>query len=175
LPPSRLMEAARPAVPGKAVSAVGYEGPGRSATVEFYRNGPTRREYWIIAYLDPVTGRVLATVDRLNDFDFYQFVLDGHTRFWLPRDLGHALVGYGTLAFSLMLVSGIVLWWPRNRAALGQRLRVKWDTGWKRRRYDLHAVLGFYGSWVLLFVVSTGLAWSFAWVSDSAYWVASGG
>src|SRR5690606_2471176 len=113
LPPSRLMEAARPAVPGKAVSAVGYEGPGRSATVEFYRNGPTRREYWIIAYLDPVTGRVLATVDRLNDFDFFQFVLDGHTRFWLPRDLGHALTGYCTLVFAVILVSGIILWWPR--------------------------------------------------------------
>jgi uncharacterized iron-regulated membrane protein len=175
LPPSALMEVARRAVPGKTVSAVGYEGAGRSATVEFYRNGEQRREYWIIAYVDPVSGRVLETVDRLNDFDFFQFVLDGHTRFWMPRDLGHEFVSYCTLAFTLMLISGIVLWWPRNRAALGQRLAVKWKSGWKRKRYDLHAVLGFYGSWILLFIVLTGLTWSFSWFSNSVYWVASGG
>ena len=175
LTPSELMAAARPTVPGKIVSAVGYEGTGRSATVEFYKKGAQGREYWVIAYVDPVTGRVLATVDRLNDWDFFQFVLNGHTRFWMPSDIGTQVVGYCTLAFTFMLISGIVLWWPRHRFAAAQRLKVKWTTGWKRRRYDLHTVLGFYGSWVLLFIVLTGLAWSFMWFSNSVYWVASGG
>lgn len=175
LPPSALIAAARPFVPGKAATAAGYEGEGRSATVEFYKNGEKAREYWIIAYLDPRDGRVLKVVDRLHDADFFQFALDGHTRYWMPRDLGHALVSYTTLIFTGMLISGIVLWWPRNRKALGQRLQVKWNTGWKRRRYDLHTVLGFYGAWVLIFIALTGLAWTFSWFADSVQWAASGG
>lgn len=175
LPPSALIAAAQASVPGKAASAVGYEGPGRSATVEFYLNGEHDRVYWLIAYLNPSDGRVLKVVDRLQGTDFFQFVLDGHTRFWMPRDIGHALVGYATLIFTLMLISGIILWWPRNLAILKHRLSVKWKTGWKRRVYDLHAVPGFYASLIAIFIALTGLAWSFAWFSNGVQWIASGG
>jgi uncharacterized iron-regulated membrane protein len=35
--------------------------------------------------------------------------------------------------------------------------------------------LGFYASWVAVFVVITGLAWGFGWVNRGLYWLASGG
>jgi uncharacterized iron-regulated membrane protein len=58
---------------------------------------------------------------------------------------------------------------------LKQRLAVKWNTGWKRRRYDLHAVLGFYGSLIALCIALTGLAWSFEGFANAVYRVVSGG
>jgi uncharacterized iron-regulated membrane protein len=175
LPPSALIEAARASVPGLTPSAVHHYAPGRAATVEFYRYADGKDEYWTEVYLDPANGRVLRVVDHLKEFDFFAFVLDGHTHLWLPREVGRFLVGSATLAFVLLMLSGIVLWWPRNAAARAQRLKVKWNTGWKRRRYDLHVVLGFYGSFIAIFIAVTGLTWSFEWFSNAVYRVASGG
>jgi uncharacterized iron-regulated membrane protein len=175
LPPSDLMRAAEKAAPGMTPSAVNHYSPGRSATVEFYREKGGREEYWTEVFLDPATARVIHVADRKNEFNLFKFALEGHTHLWLPEKVGHEIVAYGTLAFTLLLVSGIVLWWPRNRPALKQRLAVKWKTGWKRRRHDLHAVLGFYGSLVALCIALTGLAWSFTWFSDMVYRIASGG
>lgn len=175
LPPSALMRAAQRAVPGKRPSAVYYYAPGRAATVEFYRHEDGRDEYWVEVFLDPASGRVLRAADRRNEFNFLKFAMDGHTRFWLPEAIGHVVISYATLTFVILLLTGIVLWWPRHRSALRQRLAVKWRTGWKRRRYDLHAVLGFYGSIVALCIALTGLTWSFEWFSDAVYRVVSGG
>jgi uncharacterized iron-regulated membrane protein len=69
----------------------------------------------------------------------------------------------------------MILWWPKNKAARTQRFSVKWDAKWRRLNYDLHNVLGFYMSWVAIFIAITGLVWGFQWFAHSAYWITSGG
>jgi uncharacterized iron-regulated membrane protein len=72
------------------------------------------------------------------------------------------------------LISGLINWWPRRRAALGQRLRIAWRATGRRRNYDLHSVLGFYVFPVGLIVALTGLVWGFDWFNHSVRWCASG-
>ncbi len=74
-----------------------------------------------------------------------------------------------------MLVSGIVLWWPRNKARRKSSFRIKLDASPKRLNYDLHNVLGFYACWIVVFAAFTGLVWSFTWMAQAEFWVFSGG
>lgn len=82
---------------------------------------------------------------------------------------GKTVVGITTLAMAGIIVSGLVLWIPRNRRMLGNRFRVSCDKGWRRFCYDSHVVLGFYAALFLLVMALTGLTWSFGWYRTAAY------
>ena len=56
-----------------------------------------------------------------------------------------------------------VLWWPRNRRVLQNRLSVNTRKGMRRFWYDTHVSLGFYATLLLLVMCITGLVWSFTW------------
>jgi uncharacterized iron-regulated membrane protein len=60
-----------------------------------------------------------------------------------------------------MVITGLVLWWPANKSARKHRLRIKWSASPKKLNYDLHNVLGFYATWVVIFCILTGLFWGF--------------
>ena len=61
----------------------------------------------------------------------------------------------------------MVLWWPVNKKGRKQRLTIKWGVSPQKLNYDLHNVLGFYASWILIFSVITGLFWGFEVVRNS--------
>ncbi|WP_236676231.1 PepSY-associated TM helix domain-containing protein [Chryseolinea lacunae] len=169
LPPSQLRAIAEKALPGKKIHAVLYSTPGRAVQVIFYNFEP---EYYYFVYLDPYTGNVLKVTDE--NAGFFHFVLQGHYYLWLPPTLGQPVVATATLVFVVMLITGIVLWWPRNRAAARQRFTIKWNARWRRKNYDLHNVMGFYVSWIAIILAVTGLVWGFQWVASSVYAVAGG-
>ena len=90
-------------------------------------------------------------------------------RWMLGGDTGKLIVGSATLIFLFILITGLILWWPKSRAILKQRLKLKMDGGWKRLNHDLHIVFGFY-SFIFLFIFAfTGLAWSFEWFNKGIY------
>lgn len=74
-----------------------------------------------------------------------------------------------------MIISGLFLWIPKSKNGYKQRFRIKWNASPKRLNYDLHNVLGFYMTWVAIFLAITGLVWSYSWVDSGIYWLASGG
>ncbi len=168
--PSKIYEIATKALPGKAAHSVTYGARNKAATVTYYHDDP---EYYYLAYINPYTGAVLKVKNM--DRDFFRILVDGHFYLWLPPDIGRPIVASATLIFVVMMITGIVLWWPKNKAARKQRFSIKWNAKWRRVNYDLHNVLGFYMSWVAIFIAITGLVWGFQWVSKSIYWVASGG
>jgi uncharacterized iron-regulated membrane protein len=167
LPPSVLKGIAEKELPDKHLHAVEYGLPGKAAQVYFYHFEPS---YYYSVYLNPYTGKVLKVKDM--DADFFRIVLMGHYYLWLPPAIGQPLVASATLIFAIMLVSGIVLWWPKNKAAAKQRFWLRWKDGlkWKRKNYDLHNVLGFYSSWFAIVVTLTGLVWGFQWVARGVHW-----
>lgn len=169
LPPSELKQLADKALPGKHAHSISYQ-DGMSAGVIYYNADP---EYYYAVYLNPYTGEVLKVKDM--DADFFRIVVMGHYYLWLPPEIGQPILASATLIFVLMLISGIVLWWPKNKAARKQRFSVKWNARWRRVNYDMHNVLGFYASWVAIFIAITGLTMGFQWVAKSIYWTASGG
>nr|WP_317042014.1 PepSY domain-containing protein [Algoriphagus alkaliphilus] len=42
-------------------------------------------------------------------------VLDGHFYLWLPAEIGQPVVASFTLVFLVMVISGWILWWPKNK------------------------------------------------------------
>lgn len=170
LPPSQLKEIAQKQLPGKTIHSVRYEGKEKAVVALFYGENP---EYYYLIYLNPYTGSVLHVKDM--NADFFRFILEGHFYLWLPHKIGQPVVAIATLIFVVMIITGIILWWPRNKGAARQRFRIKWNAKWRRKNYDLHNVLGFYASWILIFIAVTGLVWGFQWFSKSLYWITSGG
>lgn len=170
LPPSKLQQIAVAVLPDKIPHSVSYMDKGKSAQVAFYNEAP---EYYYIVYINQYTGEVLKV--KNEDADFFRVVLMGHYYLWLPPGIGQPILATATLIFLIMLISGIVLWWPRNKAARKQRFSVKWNATFKRKNYDLHNVLGFYMSWIAIFIAVTGLVWGFQWFAKSLYWTTSGG
>ncbi len=169
LPPSVLRHIATDTLPGKHIHAVLYQN-GRTAKAIFY-SGP--EDYYYIVYINPYTGKVLKVQDENKGF--FPFVLDGHYYLWLPHGIGHIVVAGATLVFMVMLVTGIVLWWPRNKAGRKQRFSIKWNARWRRKNYDLHNVLGFYISWLAIIFAVTGSVWGFQWFGKAYYAVITGG
>jgi uncharacterized iron-regulated membrane protein len=170
LPPSSLEAIAKHLLPGKKLHAIMYNGKRLAAQAIFYQYEP--ENYYYLIYLDPYDGRVLK-VKNMN-CDFFRVVLDGHFYLWLPPAIGQPIVASATLAFLIMMITGLVLWWPRNKAATKQRFTVKWSARWRRKNYDLHNVLGFYMTWVAIFLAITGLVWGFQWFAKGLYTVTGG-
>ncbi|MCF3110638.1 PepSY domain-containing protein [Niabella sp. CC-SYL272] len=171
LPVSQLQVIAAKELPGKQPSRIIYYAKDQAVTVHFIRRG--KASYYWAVFLNPYTGEVLKTRDM--DTEFFRFILRGHMYLWLPPSIGKPVVATCTVIFTLIVVSGLILWWPRNRNARKSSYTVKFRASPKRLNYDLHRILGFYASWVLVFILATGLAWSFETVMKAEYWLFSGG
>ncbi|WP_420148831.1 PepSY-associated TM helix domain-containing protein [Spirosoma sp.] len=172
LPPSRLKAIAENKIKGKPAKAVIYNGIGRSAIVPFYGAAP---DYYYQVYLNPYSGEVLKIQDE--ETDFFHFILHGHYYLWLPESIGQPVVAYGTLIFTLLLITGLVLWWPKNlnKTNRNKSFSIKWKAQWRRVNYDLHNVPGFYALVLSLILALTGLVFGIQWFADSVYWATTGG
>jgi uncharacterized iron-regulated membrane protein len=168
-PPSVLKGIAEKQLPGKRIHAVLYPGKGQAAQVIFYNIDP---EYYYLVYLNPYTGELLKVKDM--DADFFDFILEGHFYLWLPPEIGQPVVASFTLVFVVMLISGLVLWWPKNKQARAQRFSIKWNARWRRKNYDLHNVMGFYALVIALVLALTGLVWGFEWYANALHSIAGG-
>lgn len=112
-----------------------------------------------------------------QEFNFWNFIRQGHRTLWLPREIGSPIVNYGTLAFVLVLITGIIIWFPKSKKAAKNRLWFNWNgrTPIKRKLFDLHSVLGFYICFILLAIAFTGMVWGINWWSEGLYKVTAGG
>lgn len=118
------------------------------------------------AFVNPYTGKVIELYSYQKTFYYQIFSLH---RWLLAGDTGKMITGASTLIFLFILVTGIILWWPKTRKILQQRLKVKWDGGWKRLNHNMHVVLGFYVSIFLFVSVFTGLTWSYEWFNKGLF------
>ncbi|MFG4003131.1 peptidase [Flavobacterium aquidurense] len=121
--------------------------------------------------IDPYTGKVLATTPQ--EKRFFVFVLKIHRQLLLG-DTGQIIMGTSCLIFVIMLISGIILWWPKKIKNLKQRLTVKWGASFKRVNWDFHSTFGFYSFLILLVISLTGLSFAFTWFQDGVYFLADG-
>ncbi|MEP5936361.1 MAG: PepSY-associated TM helix domain-containing protein, partial [Winogradskyella arenosi] len=94
-----------------------------------------------------------------------------HMRLWLPKAIGEQLVAASILIFILIIISGFVLWWPKKRKNLKQRITFDWkkSTRWKRKNFDLHTVVGFYICAFALIIAFTGSVISYNWLKYVVY------
>lgn len=126
------------------------------------------------AFIDPYTGEIkgvdggqgfFMSMERLHRWLLDKYKRDGSFA-W-----GKTIVGYSTLVLIIILISGIVIWYPRNKKMLKARLKINARKGWFRFFYDLHVSGGFYATLLLLVLSLTGLTWSFGWYRNAFYTV----
>lgn len=178
LPPSRLVAIARSHAFGSLPDTGEYRiksiqyGDAGTAAIAAYQS---KQEGYTMIYLNPYDGRVLK--QKVLNQDFFRIILEGHFYLWLPHQIGKPVVATSVLLFVLLLISGLIMWWPKNwkKANADKSFKVKWKASFKRVNYDLHNVLGFYVLLLGLVLALTGLVWGFEWFSKSLYWVSSGG
>ena len=169
LPMDKLLEKVATTLPD-SVSVTGVSissDPGRAYQVSLSK--PRRASL----YVDQYTGEVKGKSERSGFFMFmfrmHRWLLDSMNPgnegiFW-----GKMIVGVSTLLLVFVLISGIVIWWPRTRKALKNSLKITATKGWRRFWYDLHVAGGMYALIFLLAMALTGLTWSFPWYRTAFY------
>ena len=123
-------------------------------------------------YIDPYTGEVLGQSQRTP---FFRTVFMLHR--WLlgsrPADggifWGKSIVGVSTLLMVVILITGLVIWWPRSRKGLKQGVTIALRKGKARFWHDLHTAGGVYALVLVLVMGLTGLTWSFDWYRNGFY------
>lgn len=153
------------------ITAVMYGNPEKAVMAYFM----DKEDGFSIIYMNPYNGTVLKK--KALKHDFFRFVLEGHFQLWMPRNIGQPIVAVGVLIFVVLLITGLIMWWPKkwSKANRNKSFRIKTDAGPKRINYDLHNVLGFYAMVIALVIGLTGLVWGFQWFSKSYYYTLTGG
>lgn len=156
------------AYPGKKIrDFTVYAKPQRSV---LFVAGKDKEERLVIG-IDPYTGKLLGHHDYNKRF--FTIVLHLH-RYLLMGKTGKAITGVCCLIFITLLISGLIIGWPKTKQAIRQRFKVKWKASFKRVNWDFHAVFGFYSFLILLIIAATGLVWSYPWVNKMIYVLADG-
>ena len=178
LTPSQLSSVAKKAFPDKTISYAQYL-QGRTITVNLKNpNEQGRRGGGVTLKLNPYTGEVIKKeVRKKGETDFFRVILNGHRFLWLPFAIGRPIVNYGTLVFVILLITGLIWWYPKkwNKSTVDKSFKIKWGASFKRVNLDIHNVLGFYSLILLLFIALTGMVYGISWYSEGLYWVTTGG
>ncbi|WP_143307021.1 PepSY-associated TM helix domain-containing protein [Chitinophaga vietnamensis] len=182
LPLTELLAKAQAALgPDRPIRGVtAWRAPDKAWEFSTYKSNDTALtyfggiEYYQAAMLNPYTGEVTGVLDYKHNF--FSIVKGMHWSLLLNTPYGQPIVGWGTFIFVILLLTGLVLWWPKkwNKANREKSFRIKWKAGFKRVNYDLHNVLGFYTLLVALVIALTGMVWAFSWFQATVYVVASG-
>lgn len=124
-------------------------------------------------FVNPYNGSISGHINYLHDF----FTIDKgiHTSLLLNPAYGEPVIGTATLLFVVLLITGFIMWYPKNRKKknIDAAFKINWKAKWKRINYDLHNVLGFYVFMIALIIAFTGLTITFTWFRNVVYVVAS--
>lgn len=123
-----------------------------------------------VLYANPYTGEVTGEGQKAVR-GFFQFMTSWHR--WLAlggtaRPIGETITGTVSIAYFALLVSGLILWlpkqWSRARVKQGAFLDVKLRG--KSRDWNWHNVVGLWCAPLLLLVTLTGIIMSHNWAND---------
>ncbi|WP_405611163.1 PepSY-associated TM helix domain-containing protein [Polaribacter sp. Asnod1-A03] len=159
-------EIAQEVFPENTVHGTLYKKQNDAVEVIFYDAEP---EFYQSVFLNPYSGEIIQVDNHTTGF--FAFILKGHMRMWLPKEIGEQVVGASILIFILIIISGFILWIPKKRKNLKQRLKFDWKktTKWKRKNFDLHTVTGFYICSLALLIAFTGSVMSYDWLKYVVY------
>ncbi|MES2275403.1 MAG: PepSY-associated TM helix domain-containing protein [Bacteroidota bacterium] len=161
--PTQLKAIALKRYPNGNPAFTAYYGPDRPAVVMTIV--PKLGTRYI--YINPYTGAFLHDEDiAKNFFIIVEYI---HLYLLLPDDIGGMVVGISVIIFVILLITGIVLWWPKRKSDRKRSLTIKWGGRWRRVNYDLHNVLGFYAASIALILALSGLSIAFDWMRKGIY------
>lgn len=156
---------------GKVSAVTLASDPSTAVHVRFARDEQGTRPSSL--YVDPYDARMLGTP---RGEEFFATVRRLHRWLLIPGDAkgwGRQITGIAALGLIVMLVSGLVLRWPRRAGSVKMWLKPNLGLSGRGLHRSLHAVIG---TWVLpiyLVMTLTGLWYSFDWYKDDVVWLLS--
>ena len=160
--PSKILEVLSQRYPDAKADMVVYQNEERPASVTIDIDAIPHT-----IYFDPYTAEI-THVQNLDD-DFFIIVEHLHRFLLLPQEIGKHITGVATIIFVFMLITGLILWWPKNWRIAGQHFTIKWNARWRRKNYDWHRTTGFYMIFPAIVIAATGLSFSYEWMHDALY------
>lgn len=167
LSPSEVINIVQDRHDGMEISSVSIPKAADATYQISFSNGGKK-----VLFVNPYTGE---SIGWSKSYPFFQTMRKLHRWFLdIPKSkgsmsVGKLIVGVSTIAMTVILISGLVIWIPRTRKALKNRLTVTCGKGVRRLMYDSHVALGFYATIFLLLMALTGPTWSFGWYREAAY------
>ncbi len=127
-----------------------------------------------LVYVNQYTGEILGIYNE--KYDLFPILKAIHWSLLLKSDWGKYVVGIPVILFIIMLITGIILWWPKNKKSRKGRFSFDWKNAktWKRKNYDLHNILGFYASFIALILSLSGIYFAYPWVKNVFNFTLSG-
>lgn len=169
LPLSQLIDSAQKALPSdEHISRTDlYLLPNRTwvfRAVKTDEHAIGNNRYFIYhkrVFVNPYSGKVQAVENSKTEF--FQVILQLHMNLLLGKKIGHWVIGISIIIFIAILLTGIVLWWPKKWGIkkLKRKLWFDFKVKWKRLNYDLHQILGLYSLIFALLLACTGIAFTF--------------
>ena len=108
----------------------------------------------LTVYVDPNTARIAGALDQ--DASWIGFVDRFHLELFLAHK-GRQWNGVGAAILLLLVLTGLVLWWPGLRNWT-RAFKISLRSNWKRINWDLHSATGI---WTLFF--------TFTWATTGVY------
>ncbi len=164
--PTEAKDIAKDIFPNNTIHGVVFGKPNDGIEVIFYDAKP---EFYQSIFINPYSKEVIQIDNHLTGF--FAFILKGHMRLWFPKTIGENIVGASIMLFLMIIISGIILWWPKKRKNLKQRITFDWKstTRWKRKNFDLHTIIGFYICFLAFIIAFTGTMMSYNWLKYVVY------
>lgn len=156
-----LVARARAAQPTAELVGVHFHGEASMPDLAYFSN----KSY---VHLDPYTGAVLGTRARYDEGFGWIEGLHKYLKIE-PTGTGETITGYAALTFALIIVSGIVLWWPGTRRALRAGLTLNPKLQGRPWNLGLHKTLGAYSAAVLLVSSLTGVPMALDWAKSALF------
>ncbi|WP_160113997.1 PepSY domain-containing protein [Aquimarina sp. AU119] len=144
-----------------------FKEPSRSTMLLTIEN-----KAYYYSFINPYTGEILNEVFLARDF--FTIILYIHMNLLLG-EIGTQIIGWSVIVFIISLISGLILWFPKNNRVFKNKkgrksqFGIKINAPKKKLTYDLHKVLGFYAASILIVLAITGIAWTFTWVDNALY------
>ncbi|MFO1417436.1 MAG: PepSY-associated TM helix domain-containing protein [Methylotetracoccus sp.] len=163
-PLDELLAAAQTAMPDDAtpIYVTFPPQPNRALAVEYGRaaDGLPDEEDRFQVFVDPYTARVtgqrpLELADSTFGGPLTQILIELHYNLLLGP-IGTTLVGIVAIFLLVSVVTGIIVWWPRN-GKWGKALTIKRRASGERLNFDIHKTFGIYSAVILLVILFTGV------------------
>ncbi|MBD8496917.1 PepSY domain-containing protein [Paenibacillus arenosi] len=154
LAPSALIHFVQQMHPDGQINSIMFY-DDRTRTVEI---GMTENDIASSVFINPYSGEVLGSL--VSGERFTDIFVKMHSELIIGGTVANYLVELAACWTVILLLTGLYMWWPRNRASIWgtvlPRFRQKGKVFWR----DMHAVPAFWLSLFILILVLTGLPWS---------------
>lgn len=175
IPVDELMDKIRDISGGDVSSLSIMHEPSRTYQFSVRKEGDKSR-FGTTYFVNPYTAEITGDSNEENSVaEFMGYMFSLHR--WLlldkieepifgdlpNRKLGSYVSGSATILFTIGVITGLIIWFPRKVKNWKQGLKIKWGGSWKRTNHDLHNSLAFYSIIFLFLMGITGPQWSFPW------------